>query len=175
MRQTAATALLELYSVPENVSPLHTFTERFSTRYAELIYDVDEIVAVKGVRMTSRQTSCFCDVTSPAPLTQPGRYRLQPCACEFVCPSVISGTSLHALLKHLRGRNHTQYAEVWHCCADPADDHAGQAAGGSRSSGALLVQDVHSFRLCEDVFSSPIWTLLDVCVRVFQLSSGPHA
>ncbi len=49
MRQTAATALLELYSVPENVSPLHTFTERFSTRYAELIYDVDEIVAVKGV------------------------------------------------------------------------------------------------------------------------------
>ena len=54
VRQTAATALLELYSVPGNMSPLHTFTDRFQTRYAELIYDVDEIVAVKGVRAMCR-------------------------------------------------------------------------------------------------------------------------
>ncbi len=50
VRQTAATALLELYGVPDNMSPLDTFTDRFQTRYAELIYDVDEVVAVKGVR-----------------------------------------------------------------------------------------------------------------------------
>ena len=50
VRQTAATALLELYGVPDNMSPLDTFTDRFQTRYAELIYDVDEVVAGKGVR-----------------------------------------------------------------------------------------------------------------------------
>ena len=50
MREAATTALLALYSVPENVSPLHAFTARFSTRFAELVYDVSEAVAVKGVR-----------------------------------------------------------------------------------------------------------------------------
>ena len=30
VRQTAATALLELYSVPANMSPLHTFTDPLS-------------------------------------------------------------------------------------------------------------------------------------------------
>ncbi len=65
MRQTAATALLELYSVPDNVSPLHTFTERFSTRYAELIYDVDEIVAVKGVRTMSSLNACSTPLQLP--------------------------------------------------------------------------------------------------------------
>lgn len=50
VRQAAVTALLALYSVDDNISPLHAFTERFSTRFAELVYDVDEGVAVKGVR-----------------------------------------------------------------------------------------------------------------------------
>lgn len=49
VRQAAATALVALYSVDDNVSPLHAFTARFSTRFAELVYDVDEVVAVKGV------------------------------------------------------------------------------------------------------------------------------
>jgi hypothetical protein len=52
VRQAAATALLTLYNVDDNVSPLHAFTARFSTRFAELVYDVDEGVAVKGVRWT---------------------------------------------------------------------------------------------------------------------------
>lgn len=50
MRQAAVTALLRLYLEEDNVSPLHAFTARFSTRFAELVYDVDEGVAVKGVR-----------------------------------------------------------------------------------------------------------------------------
>ena len=61
MREAATTALLALYSVPENVSPLHAFTARFSTRFAELVYDVSEAVAVKGVR-----ASLF--LVRPAPL-----------------------------------------------------------------------------------------------------------
>jgi len=59
VRQTAATALLELYSVPDNMSPLDTFTDRFQTRYAELIYDVDEVVAVKGVRPQLCDTAMY--------------------------------------------------------------------------------------------------------------------
>jgi hypothetical protein len=52
VRQAAATALLALYNADDNVSPLHAFTARFSTRFAELVYDVDEGVAVKGVRQS---------------------------------------------------------------------------------------------------------------------------
>lgn len=48
MRQVAAAALTKLYE-PDNVSPLSIFTDRFKTRFAELIYDVDELVAVQGV------------------------------------------------------------------------------------------------------------------------------
>ncbi len=53
VRQAAVTALLRLYLEEDNVSPLHAFTARFSTRFAELVYDVDEGVAVKGVRSCS--------------------------------------------------------------------------------------------------------------------------
>ena len=48
MRQMAAAALAALYQ-PDNISPLSIFTERFKARFAELIYDVDEMVAVQGV------------------------------------------------------------------------------------------------------------------------------
>lgn len=49
VRTTAVDALLRMYGRPENVSPLHDFTARFSSRFGELLYDVDEGVAVKGV------------------------------------------------------------------------------------------------------------------------------
>lgn len=48
MRQMAAAALAALYE-PNNISPLSLFTDRFKARFAELIYDVDELVAVQGV------------------------------------------------------------------------------------------------------------------------------
>ncbi|KAK9814838.1 hypothetical protein WJX72_012382 [[Myrmecia] bisecta] len=51
VRETAVNALLELYSNRDHVSPLHEFTDRFKSRYAELIRDKDEHVAVKGVRL----------------------------------------------------------------------------------------------------------------------------
>ncbi|GAB4819997.1 hypothetical protein N2152v2_007043 [Parachlorella kessleri] len=51
VRSAAAGALLALYSQRDNVGPLHDFTERFSTRFKELVYDVDEGVAVKGVQL----------------------------------------------------------------------------------------------------------------------------
>ncbi len=50
----ALDALLEIYSNEENVSPLHGFTGRFQHRFAELVYDVDEAVAVKGVRLVTQ-------------------------------------------------------------------------------------------------------------------------
>lgn len=49
VRSCAVSALLGLYSQHDNLSPLHDFTERFQQRFKELIYDVDECVAVKGV------------------------------------------------------------------------------------------------------------------------------
>lgn len=63
MRQAAATALLALYNADDNVSPLHAFTARFSTRFAELVYDVDEGVAVRGVRQ--RHAHALRRVLSP--------------------------------------------------------------------------------------------------------------
>jgi hypothetical protein len=54
VRETALDALLEIYSNEENVSPLHGFTGRFQHRFAELVYDVDEAVAVKGVRLITQ-------------------------------------------------------------------------------------------------------------------------
>lgn len=50
VRETAVTALLELYDDEEKVAPMHELTERFTPRFAQLIHDVDEGVAVKGVR-----------------------------------------------------------------------------------------------------------------------------
>ena len=53
MRETALTALLAAYEVEENVSPLHAFTTRFQSRFAELVYDRDEAVAVKGIQLVT--------------------------------------------------------------------------------------------------------------------------
>lgn len=49
VRETAVTALLELYGDEDNVAAMHDLTERFTPRFATLIHDVDEGVAVKGV------------------------------------------------------------------------------------------------------------------------------
>lgn len=49
VRDTAVTALLELYADEDNVEPMHELTARFAPRFAQLIHDVDEGVAVKGV------------------------------------------------------------------------------------------------------------------------------
>ena len=53
VRETALDALLEIYSSEDNLSPLHGFTGRFQERFAELVYDVDEAVAVKGVHLVT--------------------------------------------------------------------------------------------------------------------------
>ena len=54
VREAAVDALATLYDNEDNVLPLHEFVTRFRTRIGELIYDVDDSVAVKGVRI-----SCF--------------------------------------------------------------------------------------------------------------------
>lgn len=51
VRDAAVSALLAMYSDADNVQGLATFRERFAMRIAELIYDVDHVVAVKGVRV----------------------------------------------------------------------------------------------------------------------------
>ena len=49
VRDTAVSALLDLYADEDNVEPMHELTARFAPRFAQLIHDVDEGVAVKGV------------------------------------------------------------------------------------------------------------------------------
>ena len=49
MREAAVEALLGLYSEPNNLAPLHEFTERFKSRYCELPNDISDPVAVQGV------------------------------------------------------------------------------------------------------------------------------
>ena len=53
VRAAALDALLALYAVPESRSPLRPFTERFSPRFAELVHDVDDGVAARGVRLVA--------------------------------------------------------------------------------------------------------------------------
>ena len=50
VREAAVDALVALYEDEGNVLPLHEFTTRFRPRIGELIYDIDDNVAVKGVR-----------------------------------------------------------------------------------------------------------------------------
>ena len=49
MREAAVDALVALYESEANVLPLHEFTTRFRPCIGELIYDIDDSVAVKGV------------------------------------------------------------------------------------------------------------------------------
>lgn len=51
VREAAVDALATLYEEEANVLPLHEFTTRFRSRMGELIYDIDDNVAVKGVRL----------------------------------------------------------------------------------------------------------------------------
>ena len=50
VREAALDALLVLYSNDENRSTMHDFTERFRSRFLEIPNDVDDSVAVKGVK-----------------------------------------------------------------------------------------------------------------------------
>ena len=60
MRETAVTALLELYNDEDKVAPMHELTERFTPRFAQLIHDIHEGVAVKGVSLTAVHAAlCF--------------------------------------------------------------------------------------------------------------------
>lgn len=53
VREAALDALLDAYGSEENLSPLHAFTGRFQSRFAELVYDKSEAVAVKGIRLVT--------------------------------------------------------------------------------------------------------------------------
>lgn len=53
VRETALSALLDAYAAGENLSPLHGFTTRFQSRFAELVYDRSEAVAVKGIKLVT--------------------------------------------------------------------------------------------------------------------------
>ena len=62
MRDTAVTSLLELYSDEDNVEPMHELTTRFAPRFAQLIHDVDEGVAVKGVSPHLHNIECHLGI-----------------------------------------------------------------------------------------------------------------
>ena len=85
VRQAAATALLTLYNADDNVSPLHAFTARFSTRFAELVYDVDEGVAVKGVRQRKCMHSKDCRHLIYANTQRPGSGQTSPASASWAC------------------------------------------------------------------------------------------
>jgi hypothetical protein len=50
VREAALDALLTLYKNADNLVSMHEFSERFKDRFLELANDVDDDVAVKGVR-----------------------------------------------------------------------------------------------------------------------------
>ena len=50
MRLGAVSGVLSLYRLSENTLGLRDFKGRFLERFKELPYDIDERVAVKGVR-----------------------------------------------------------------------------------------------------------------------------
>jgi hypothetical protein len=62
VREAAIDALLALYSVPDHLSPLHDFTDRFKKRFCELIYDISDAVAIKGVRHGLVLLSVHCHI-----------------------------------------------------------------------------------------------------------------
>ena len=64
VRDTAVTALLELYSDEDNVEPMHELTTRFAPRFAQLIHDIDEGVAVKGVSSSLMSAECVISQTT---------------------------------------------------------------------------------------------------------------
>lgn len=53
VRMVAANALLTLYSSAQNPTQLRDFTDRFRGRFAELVYDKEDAVAVAGVRLVT--------------------------------------------------------------------------------------------------------------------------
>ena len=58
VRLEAVDALLRLYSEDADLTQLHEITIRFKTRFTELPNDIDEDVALKGVR-SSLQTGPY--------------------------------------------------------------------------------------------------------------------
>ena len=54
MRETALSALLDAYESEENLSPLHGFTTRFQSRFAELVYQVRALILPAGSALQSR-------------------------------------------------------------------------------------------------------------------------
>ena len=54
VRLEAASVLLTLYSIPSNASQLKDFTDRFSTRFQELVNDKEDSVAIAGVKLVTQ-------------------------------------------------------------------------------------------------------------------------
>ncbi len=94
VRDTAVTALLELYADQDNVEPMHELTARFAPRFAQLIHDVDEGVAVKGVGNTHSSIQASNSIM----------YKpiYSSCYCfAAAAPGGISTCMLHITLPHL--------------------------------------------------------------------------
>lgn len=72
VRHTAVTALLELYRDEDNVEPMHELTTRFAPRFAQLIHDIDEGVAVKGVSASLMIAECHQSLHHKSDLRKQG-------------------------------------------------------------------------------------------------------
>ena len=95
VRDTAVTALLDLYADEDNVEPMHELTARFAPRFAQLIHDVDEGVAVKGVGNTLCSSQASNSIT----------YKAIYSSCYCLAAAALGGTStcgVHITLHHLR-------------------------------------------------------------------------
>ncbi len=79
MRGCAVGALLALYGQRDNLSPLHDFTERFAERFKELVNDVDEAVAIRGV------SSCCCSSRALRLLHLCAAQQQPPCMSHSAC------------------------------------------------------------------------------------------
>lgn len=54
VRKIALTCLIALYDVPENTNQLKDFSERFQERFRELVDDINDSVAVAGVKLLTQ-------------------------------------------------------------------------------------------------------------------------
>ena len=173
MRQVAAAALTELYE-PDNVSPLSIFTDRFKARFAELIYDVDELVAVQGV------SACFPprnNIESNPEKMRSNDLELLFFSCHLSClaarlASLAAYTALSYARSGLRGE-HGQHMTLPACPQPAVSEYESRLLAG-RQVTSRSGSDARC-RLSPGLPLAPAVTSVDTCRVSFPPCSTPYS
>eukprot|EP00879_Flechtneria_rotunda_P009665 GHRR01010112.1.p1 GENE.GHRR01010112.1~~GHRR01010112.1.p1 ORF type:complete len:1314 (+),score=643.17 GHRR01010112.1:935-4876(+) len=90
VRAKAVAAISRLYSNSENVPRLHDFTLRFTSRFTELMYDIDDHVAAVGMRLLAQLVQHKAlkrkDVSGVYDMLALPQVELRHAAAELVAP-----------------------------------------------------------------------------------------